>query len=198
MPEIGFSVVGKYGFIQNLHICVRVNGFGSAVSEDAGPAEGAIFRYCKCAPGWGGLESIILIPPDQRTELQRRISLALAWAGQAAFSRSPAVRIVALMSALETLLIRSSETLGKRKNISIRTDAFPKMYAVRRHIDKDQVDRLYRIRSACLHSGKTRIADSDVVLASIALAQVFDGILSHPDYAKLSSLDDLLKAKGLL
>jgi hypothetical protein len=190
-PDLGLSAISEHEFVAHKSVCISVNEH-RASTQSYGKRESAIIDSRWPPPAWTELDNLLRIPTTNRSEMQRRMMNGLAWVGQAAIARSNAIRLVALITALESMLIGKSEAMGKRRKISERVSQFPQMRTARRHIDAAEADRLYRLRSACVHSGKTDIADSDVGRASMAVAQTFSGILCDETRADILTLSQVL------
>jgi hypothetical protein len=193
VPEFGLAAMAAYGYVQSHSLCVRLDKFDMCTNKSVSSGDGALIDHCKRAPAWMLLEKLLQIAPNARTEMQRRIMLGLTWVGQATLAQSNPVRLVALMTALETMLIEESETLGKRTKLAERVAKFPKMIDVNRQVSHAEMDQLYRIRSGCLHAGRAEVAEPDVRLASMAVAQTFNGILSDSALCQLPTLHEILE-----
>src|SRR5437016_2399540 len=104
------------------------------------------------APGWTGLEQLVRLDLSARNELQLRLTTALEWIGQAALAPSHPIRLVALVTALEALLIEESESAGKKTKLANRVsrliaDSDSEMPGLIKEIEE-----LYKTRSECVHA----------------------------------------------
>lgn len=196
VPEFGLAAMSAYGHVQRHSLMLRLDGSSTSTQKDVAAAQGAVLRYCQDAPAWNELNGLIRKPQSVRTEIECRIVLALTWIGQAATARTESVRLVCLMTALESLLISAHETIGKRRALAARVAGFPQIPTVNRRIDDPDVDRLYRIRSSCLHSGRGIVSVEDVRLACFAVAQVIHGLLCDAKFQSLSQLSEVTVVLG--
>ncbi len=192
VPEFGLAALAAHGYVQTQAICVRRDKPAMTSNKSIGAGDGAAITYCQGAPAWQEIEHILLLEPQKRSEMQRRVMLALSWVGQAALASSMPVRLVAFTTAMETLLIEDSECVGKKKKLSVRVPAFPQMKLANQHVDSDAVIKLYGLRSDCLHAGQMEVESEDVGLASLAVAQCFSGLLGQPEYAACLTIGELL------
>jgi len=191
IPEFGPAATDSRGLTVDCSIYMRINGHGFSSSE-ACHGSGAVLRYCQFAAGWNELMQLIKIPIHARTEMQLRITNLLAWVGQAALAANNAVKLVSLITALEALLINKSESIGKKTKLSERISKFPKIADASHHIDAELAKGLYRIRSNCVHGGRTTTSENNIRLAAFAVAQCVAGILGNPSLASCATLSELL------
>jgi hypothetical protein len=192
IPEFGLSAMWSTQHVQNHSICLRVDGLDAGSNKSVAGAEGAVLRYCQMAPAWNLIQPLLLLEPSARTEMQNRIMTALSWVGQAALASTESVRVVALTTALETLLIREHESSGKRSKLIDRVPRFPQLVHARRHVNGTDIDNLYKVRSGCLHAGRTDVEQTDRKLACLAVAQCVHGLLDNPAIQSASTLDEVL------
>lgn len=107
-------------------------------------------------------------------------------------SSSNAVRVVALTTALETLLIQPGESLGKKVKLVDRVPRFPELPQFPHHVGAADITRLYGLRSGCVHAGRTEVEKSDERLASMAVAQCLGGLLDDATLRACRTLSDVL------
>ncbi len=190
-PQIGLSPDPNGVYFNSHSICIRHDEWEMRVNKGVGP-QGAFIDHCKLAPAWNEIEEILNIEPENRNEMQRRIILSLGWVGQAALATSLPIKLVAITTALETLLIEDSESLGKKSKMSSRVAAFPKLLKANGHIDEKIARQIYEIRCGCLHAGFTEVEESDFRNAALAIAQCFSGLLKDDNFRRCETISDLI------
>jgi hypothetical protein len=124
--------------------------------------------------------------------LQLRLTAALEWVGQAALAPSGPLRLVALVTALEALLIEESESLGKERKLAGRISAIvghsPEAVG---QAAKDP-EALYEVRSECVHAGLVDVEAEEVATGVRLLGKTVEALV-RPPFEQCASLADLLK-----
>lgn len=189
-PEIGFWV-RQWQHDHSFVVQIDHPNFGS--QRLMGGPEGTWHSVCCQAPGWSGLEKIILLDRGLRSEMQLRFTTALQWVGQAALAASSSVRLVALVTALEALLIGESESAGKKTKLARRISALLSTTDQEKAGLIAEVEELYRNRSECVHGGGIEIEAAILNGAVRLLARTFEAVVSNPLSCTATTLQEILE-----
>ena len=201
-PEIG---VGGPRWHNHHSFAMRVDAPGFASNKAMGGAVGCSVLSCRQAPAWTTLEDILKLGPSERSEMQIRAVTALQWIGQAALAPSSSSHIVALVTALEALLIDVSESAGKRRKLSNRVARLTTNSANDFQVVSTKTDELYRLRSECVHAGLNEVEKAECANAIRTIARTFEtlfakvpfsaeatlaGVLAHISLVRRGDIDD--------
>jgi hypothetical protein len=187
--------LGRASFWNDHALCMRVHPPGAFTRSLGQGADGLLVETCRYSPAWADLERVVAKEASARTELEWIVMTAIEWAGQAAAAPLAPVRLVSLATALEVLVMGEHESLGKRSKLSKRAGKI--VSDMRPGVpDLNQAaDDLYRLRSECLHQGRTQIEDSDVTMAYTFVSDIIAAFLAKEPYCKCQTLTEVL---GLL
>jgi len=193
-PENDFPAVGFW--IRQWHhdhsFAVQIDRPNFGTHRRIGGTDGNNYACSNRAPGWSGLAQVILIDRSARNEMQLRLTNALQWIGQAALAPSTSIKLVALVTALETLLFETGESLGKKTKFAKRISALVA------RIDEDklkltkEVEELYRNRSECVHGGEIEVSPPEIERAVRLLARTIEALVTKLPYCTTASLQAIL------
>ena len=190
---LGESVSGDHQVF-----CARLHppGNGSFLRSAGAGREGVSLRTCVMLPFWEHLNTLAAKAVCDRTEVEASVMTALVFIGQATFAVMRSLQLVMLISALEVMLIGEFETIGKRSKVSRRA---ARLAAATKSevgsLTANEAERLYRLRSECVHAGSMSIEESDVELAFHFVSVTIRAFLSRPPFCDKVALGDIL---GLL
>jgi hypothetical protein len=188
-PEVGFWV-RQWQHDHSFVVQIDRPNFGS--QRLLGGPEGTWYSVCCKAPGWAGLESIISLDRGARNEMQLRFTTALQWVGQAALAASSSIRLVALVTALEALLIDESESAGKKTKLARRISRLLATTDEERSSLVEEGEELYRNRSECVHGGGIEVEAAVLSRAVRLLARTIEAVVSKPPYSTATTLGEIL------
>ncbi len=168
---------------------------GRGFQESAGQgANGLSIESCQyVSQAWKPINDVVLKESPCRTSLESTIMTAVEWVGQAAAAPLGPVRIVSLVTALEVLVIDDSEILGKRSKLSKRVAAILKCVRTDTNIE-ETADRLYQVRSECLHEGATQVEKDDIETAFFYVDGIIAAFLTKEPFCKFANLAEVLDA----
>lgn len=189
VPEIG---LWAQQWQHDHSIVIRLDKPGFSTNQSLGGAIGIQLSICRHAPGWNGLARLVSLELSARSELQLRMTTALEWIGQAAAAPSSPIRLVALVTALEALLIERSESLGKKFKLANRVSKLVGQTQAEQQTLAKEVEELYETRSECVHAGLVDVEKDELRKAVQVIAKTVDA-LHHVPYSTIASLNDLLK-----
>lgn len=188
-PEIGFWV-RQWRHDHSFVVQIDRPNFGTHMV--LGGPEGNCYSVSNKAPGWSGLEQIITLDRAVRTELHLRFTTALQWIGQAALAPANSIRLVALVTALEAMLIGESESTGKKTKLAKRISELVGGSAEEKERLALEVEELYRNRSECVHGGEIEVASSELTRAVRLLARTLEALVAKPPYCTATNLRAIL------
>jgi hypothetical protein len=188
-PRIG---LGHPSFWENSNICMPLGLKGSFQMSSAGGGEGLLLQSCKHVMAWPALELLLAKEPAQRSGLETGVMNAVEWVGLAALAPVAAVRLVSLVTALEILLIGKHESRGKRSKLSKRAARVIATIAPSAQNPLEMGDRLYQLRSECLHDGWTHVDKSDVQAAFFFVDAIITAYLTKEPFCKCQETEQLL------
>lgn len=188
-PEIGFWI-RQWQHDHSFVVQIDRPNFGT--QRLLGGPEGNWYSESKRAPGWAGLEQIILLDRSARSEMQQRFTTALEWVGQAALAPSTSIRLVAIVTGLEALLIDESESAGKKTKLAKRVSGLVAQTDQEKPGLAEEVEELYRDRSGCVHGGEIEVEPAKVRKAVHLLARTVEAILTKPPYSTAATLREIL------
>ena len=180
----------------NHHMTLREDKPQMNQSYSIASASGAVSDHCRMAPCWDELVKLLFVEVSSRSELQLRVFRAMRWIGLAANSASYAVAVVAVVTGIESLLLRPHETFGKRKYLMNRISQFSQTPNTRRHFGANEVDELYTLRCECVHGGRLNVTEQQKNLAIFTMSQCFNGLLTDSRFKFCSTLDDVVAITG--
>ena len=188
-PEIGYWVREW----QNDHsIVIQIDSPNFGTQRLYGGSEGNWYAMSKKAPGWAALEEFISLDRSARTEMQLRFTTALEWIGQAALAPSSSIRLVALVTALEALLIEESESAGKKTKLAKRISALAAQTDTEKQSLAEEVEALYRNRSECVHGGGIEVETAEMTRGVRLLARTIEALVAKTPYSTAGSLREIL------
>jgi hypothetical protein len=188
-PEVGLSVP-QWWEDHSIVIQLDKPNFGTNKTS-VGPV-GSPLSISREAPGWNGLEHLLTLDVSARSELQLRLTTALEWIGQAALAPSAPIRLVALVTALEALLIEESESLGKKTKLANRVSRLIGQSEGEQQPIAKEVEEVYETRSECVHAGMVDVEKGALLRTVRLVARVVEAILTRPPYCAANSLEDML------
>ena len=188
-PEIGFWI---RQWQHDHSFTIQIDGPNFGTHRLVGGPEGNWYSASNKAAGWSGLEQIILLDRSARSEMQLRFTTALQWVGQAALAPSTSIRLVALVTALEALLIDESESAGKKTKLARRISALVAQNDEERPSLTVEVEELYRNRSECVHGGGIEVDPAEMARAVRLLARTIEAIVTKLPYSTAASLRAIL------
>lgn len=189
-PEIGFWL---RQWQHDHSFAIRVDRPGFGTHRLLGGPEGNWYSASNKAPGWAGLEKITLLDRSARSEMQLRFTIALQWIGQAALAPSTSIRLVALVTALEALLIDESESAGKKTKLAKRISALVAQTDQEKPSLTEEVEALYRNRSECVHGGGIEVETAEMTRGVRLLARTIEALVAKTPYSTAGSLGEILK-----
>lgn len=188
-PEVGASSPS----VQRNHVfAMQISPPLFSTTKSSAGATGNDFQVSQQALGWNGLDKLIQSDVSVRNNLEIRISTALQWIGQAAMAPAASIRIVALVTALEAILIDDGESIGKKAKLSRRISALLGGSTDERAQVSSQVVDIYRIRSECVHTGLLDVEKEVIDRTVMLVARVFDAMLSTQPYNGMTSVKEIL------
>ena len=129
MCELGFRFVspcncprtglGRPNFLSDSSLAMRIDPIGG-FARTVGSGGVTSLETCQLSPAWAALTALVGKEDSDRTDLEKKVAVALEWVGQAAAAPLTPVRLVSLVTALEVLVIDRHESLGKRSKLSHR------------------------------------------------------------------------------
>ena len=147
-------------------VCVRVAPPGGFQDSLGDGANGFDFSLCpSIARAWIALQTVICKEPANRTHVECKVMDALEWVGQAAAAPRPTFRLVCLVTALEVLMLKKDEALGKKAKLSLRVAIVVQELMPEYQTAESDAIRLYKLRSECLHEGLAQIGEEDITKA---------------------------------
>lgn len=192
-PELGISIREWW---ENPSIVIQLDNPNFGTSKNIGQIL-APLAVRQSAPGWKGLEQLIRLDLSVRNELQLRITTCMQWIGQAALAPSAPIRLVALVTALEALMIEESETLGKKSKLASRLSRLVATTDVDQQRVAKEATEVYEVRSECIHAGLVDVEKEEVMQAVGLVAQALEVLCNGEPYCKMSSLADVLNTMEL-
>lgn len=193
-PDRPFPEIGLWAK-QSQHdhgIVIRLDKPSFGTSQTMDGTMGNQYSMSKRAPGWNGLEELLRLDLSARNELQLRLTTALEWIGQAALAPSAPIRLVALVTALEALLIEESESLGKKTKLANRVSILAGRSPIEQQTVAKEVEEIYEARSECVHAGLMDVEKVELDRTVQLIAKVVDA-LQRPPFSSVVSLGDILK-----
>jgi hypothetical protein len=188
-PEVGlfnWQYLNDYIF----SICVDQLGVVTNLSGQ-GPCNS--FTFNEQAPGWGELDRLLQLDPSLRSEIDIRMISALRWIGLAAIAPNAPVRLVCLITGLETLLIDRSEILGKKNKLIRRISKLISESDSERESWMNRVADLYQTRSECVHGGLLDVERETGDLCVKVLSNTLFGITKIIDKSKIKTVKNLIE-----
>jgi hypothetical protein len=144
-------------------------------------------------PGVKKMCEILKKRRNERSDIENVIVRSMRWVSVAASADSVFVRYVCLVTCLETLLIKTSETKNKTSNITNRL-----LKICSKDINKIdekmkvKVCEIYYNRSRCLHAGWTNVSSGDLSLLIYMVGFVYK-YLMHPNVLdKCTTIDGVI------
>jgi hypothetical protein len=189
-PEVGVSVQQWW---EDHSIVIQLDKPKFGTSKKGGGHVGTPLSICCQAQGWNGLEQLVGLELSGRNELQLRMTTALEWIGQAAVAPTRPIRLVALMTALEALLIEEGETLGKKSKLANRVSRLIANASAEAQRVAQDMEELYEVRSECVHAGLVDVEKEELTKAVRLFAATVDVLLSRAPFCTMTSLADVLK-----
>ncbi len=180
-PEQPFPEVGLWErqWRHDHSIAMRLDKPGFGTHQTLGGPEGNSYSMSRRAPGWEGLERLVQLDLSARSEMQLRLTTALQWIGQAALAPSTPTRLVALVTALEALLIEESESLGKKTKLSSRASKLVGQSEAERRVLVGEIEDIYEARSECVHAGLLDVEKREIAKAARLLAKTIESLHRH-------------------
>lgn len=105
---------------------------------------------------------------------------------------STSIRLVALVTALEALLIDESESAGKKTKLAKRISGLLAQTDEEKSSLVYDVEELYRNRSECVHGGGIEVEAAELTRAIRLLARTIEVIVSKPPYCTATTLREIL------
>jgi hypothetical protein len=187
--EIGLC---NRGWQHDHSIVLRLDKPAFSTNWTGGGSAGNSYSMSRQAPGWDGLVRLVSLDLSQRSELQLRLTAALEWVGQAALAPSIPLRLVALVTALEALLIEESESLGKKTKLARRISTIVGQSPEEVGQTAKDAEELYEVRSECVHAGLVDVEAEEVANGVRLLGKTVEA-LGRPPFEQCASLADLVK-----
>jgi hypothetical protein len=185
--------LGHPAYWNHQSMCVRVyppGGFQDSAGEGA---KGLNLQTCTVFSGaWAPLQSLVTKEATARTGLEATVLTALEWVGNAAAASLASVRLVSLVTALEVLVIVASETMGKRRKLAKRVAQIVPTVQPNALRVEQTADRLYQVRSECLHEGATQVEDDDIKTAYGFVDAIITSFLTKDPFCKCENLNKVL------
>jgi hypothetical protein len=188
-PEVGLAVQQWW---EDHSIVVQLDKPNFGTNMTGGGQVCVPLSIGRQALGWSGLDRLIKLDHSVRSELQLRLTTALEWIGQAALAPSSPIRLVALVTALEALLIEESETLGKKSKLASRVSSLVAGSEEEQKTVAQEVEELYETRSECVHAGLLDVEKEELTSAMQVIAKTVDALLNRAPFDTMSSLADVL------
>lgn len=193
-PERPFPEVGLWAkqWQHDHGIVIRLDKPNFGTNQMLGGPAGNQYSMSKRAPGWDGLEQLVRLDLSARNDLQLRLTTALEWVGQAALAPSAPIRLVALVTALEALLIEESESLGKKTKLANRVAKLVAPTSAAQQAVAKEVEEMYEARSECVHAGLVDVEKDELKKVARLIAKTVDG-LYQPPFSTMLSLGEVLQ-----
>jgi hypothetical protein len=194
---IGFATFPEVGLrnqceLDNHSIVIRLDNPSCATNMSGGGGAGVALSILRHAPGWHECENVIRLDMSARNELQLRLTTALQWIGQAALAPSGSIRLVALVTALEALLIEESESVGKKSKLARRISKLVADSEAGAQGLATEVEELYKTRSECIHAGLVDVEKAEIDRAVRFVTKTVEALLTRPPYSSANALEDIL------
>jgi hypothetical protein len=184
--------LGRPSFWNDQSLCVRIQPPGAFTRSLRQGAGGLSLNMCRFSPAWADLERVVTKEGPDRTNLEATVMTALEWVGQAAAAPLAPIRVVSLATALEVLVMGEHESLGKRSKLSRRVARIASgLWAPGTDLEQ-LADALYRLRSECLHEGRTQVDKEDVEAAYGLVGAVVAAFLTKEPYCRCRTLKEVL------
>lgn len=185
--------VGHPNYWNNQAMCVRVHPPGGFQDSAGKGANGLTIETCSLlSRAWPALQTLVAKETTARTTLEANVMTALEWVGQSAAAVLEPVRLVSLMTALEVLVLLEGEALGKRSKLSRRVARIVQSVQSDTEGVEEMADRLYQVRSECLHAGRTQVEDDDIRTAYGFVDAVITAFLTKNPFCNCESLAKVL------
>lgn len=189
LPAVGLSVKQD---LDDHCIVIRLDKIGCQTSRSGGRWGGFQLSMLRNAPGWNELENLICLDLSARNEVHLRLSTALEWIGQATVATSRPIRLVALVTALEALLIDESETSGKKTKLAKRVSRLIAESDAEIPGVVIEIEEIYKTRSECVHAGLLDVEKAEIDRAERFVTKTITAILTTPQYRTANALEDIL------
>jgi len=135
-----------------------------------------------------------VIGKKQTNNLQKRIIIAIEWIGKALWERDKTKTYMQLIIALESLLQFQEKTLisSSTANQISEWSAFISSDDSSQRLEiYKKVKKLYEIRSAIVHSGKSSLSIENISDAFQLIKKLITQLCTDQDYLKLGSIEEL-------
>jgi hypothetical protein len=186
-PEI--QLAPRQEFSQFM-LCAELDDSGfcgvATSSRGLGGSEGVQIEAVKLVAGWQVLEGMLHKPHSARSELERRITTALLWCGNAALSRADSVRLASLVTALEAMLLKKGESKGKKAKLTKR------FHGLIAPTIAQKSEEVYSTRSDCIHNGEDVVEEHVMAAARRLVAECIGALTTDVRFAGFTSLDQVL------
>ncbi len=189
LPAIGLSYLKMPN---NQSFVVRLDGAGFAGNRTVG-SSGCDYEICKgVVPSWDKLEKIVKSELADRSELELRVMTALTWISHAAAAPANTMRLVSLVTALESLLILESESLGKRSKLANRIDLLTRNSVESQESVFCLADKMYQLRSECVHAGLLEVEDDALKTFVRLVSQTIAAIVGKCPFSSMNDLSEII------
>lgn len=189
-PEIGQS---SFQWEHDHNVVIRLDQPDLQTSQSLAGPIGNRFSLTRRAPGWEELDRLVASDSSRRNEIQLRLTTALEWMGQAAQAPSSAIRLVAVVTALEALLIEDGESVGKKKKLANRVSRLITQDPAKQQVVANDVERVYKSRSECVHGGLIDVEPTEVEKAIRLTAEAVAAVVQQEPYRTMCSLKEILR-----
>ncbi len=188
-PEIGLCSQHQ---LDNHSIVIRLDKPSCSTNKSGGGSAGFPLSIIRHAPGWNELEKVVRLDLSARNELQLRLTTALEWIGQATVAPSSPIRLVALVTALEALLIEESESTGKKSKLAKRVSRLIATSDAEVPGLAREIEEVYKTRSECVHAALVDVEKAEIDRVVRLVTKTVKGILTKPPFNTANSLADIL------
>lgn len=188
-PEVGLRNQNE---MDDHSVVIRLDQPSCATNKSGGGAVGLPLSILRHAPAWNEFEKLIRLDLSARTELQLRLTTALEWIGQAALAPSSSIRLVALVTALEALLIEESESAGKKTMLARRVSKLTTDSDADAQERVKEMEELYKARSECIHAGLVDVEKAAIEKAVRLVIKTVESLLTRAPYSTANALVGIL------
>ncbi len=187
VPEIGLEPGDAIGWTVTL-VHDNATRYPSLGEKAPRPFSHQKFLQLNQIPESDELLKILSKADAARSDLEKRIILALAWIGQAVLARSHDVRFVCLTTALEAIVLRPKEQ-HVMKYIGARVATL-----MNNEDEGKAAKKAYKSRSDCVHGRGEHPSEHTVTSWCKRVCGVIATLLLEPQFAHLRSTEDFIKA----
>lgn len=135
-----------------------------------------------------------ILTSKNRTEMEKRLLAAMQWAGRATVDTRLEEAFLLFAIALESLIMELSSEgeLSYRLKMRVAHLVGAQSNTVVRQVIKDNISRLYSLRSAIVHKGEVQVDDQDVADIRLYAKECIVRILTKEPFTKMTKHQELV------